>query len=448
MIGMRYPFEVNLVGDAAATLRALIPLLERKDGPLLARDHRATTSPAGGRSWSAEASVAADPVNPMRIFTRVLRRGCPHDAMISRRLRLGRQLVRPPGQDARRHARHPVRHPGHDGPGGAVRHRRQVRPPGPAGDRLRGRRRHADERHRRADHHRPLLAATGPTRGWSSRCCTTTTSTRSPGSCARWAAPRSSWSPRRCRTSRYAGFAAVLGLGARHRRPTPTSWPARGTTALAADRPSCSTCTATPTCRRSRRTPPGPDDSDLAKALIKGDTEPLGRDQGGHQDQGPGVPPAPDERREPTEPMLPSTSSTASAYTVPTDAPEADGTFAWDRTTLVLVAGHAPGRPSAPAGPTRPPAAAAVGRRAARAGGRRAATRSTSSGAWAAMVRAVRNIGRPGSSAWRSPRSTSRCGTSRRGCSGCRCTGLLGAVRDAGPGLRQRRLHHATTTHG
>jgi pyruvate dehydrogenase (quinone) len=29
-IGMRYPYEVNLVGDAAATLRALIPHLERK----------------------------------------------------------------------------------------------------------------------------------------------------------------------------------------------------------------------------------------------------------------------------------------------------------------------------------------------------------------------------------------------------------------------------------
>ena len=30
-IGMRYPYELNLVGDAKATLRALIPLLHRKD---------------------------------------------------------------------------------------------------------------------------------------------------------------------------------------------------------------------------------------------------------------------------------------------------------------------------------------------------------------------------------------------------------------------------------
>ena len=28
---------------------------------------------------------------------------------------------------------------------------------------------------------------------------------------------------------------------------------------------------------------------------------------------------------------------TARAYTIPTDAPEADGTFAWDKTTLVVV---------------------------------------------------------------------------------------------------------------
>ncbi len=31
MIGMRYPYEVNLVGDAATTLRALLPHLERKE---------------------------------------------------------------------------------------------------------------------------------------------------------------------------------------------------------------------------------------------------------------------------------------------------------------------------------------------------------------------------------------------------------------------------------
>ena len=30
MLSLRYPMEVNLVGDAAETLRALLPLLEQK----------------------------------------------------------------------------------------------------------------------------------------------------------------------------------------------------------------------------------------------------------------------------------------------------------------------------------------------------------------------------------------------------------------------------------
>ena len=49
VIGMRYPYEVNLVGDAAATLRALIPLLERKEDRSLARGRSRRTSRAGGR---------------------------------------------------------------------------------------------------------------------------------------------------------------------------------------------------------------------------------------------------------------------------------------------------------------------------------------------------------------------------------------------------------------
>src|SRR4051794_39025602 len=32
---------------------------------------------------------------------------------------------------------------------------------------------------------------------------------------------------------------------------------------------------------------------------------------------------------------------TASVYTVPTDAPEEDGTFSWDRTSIVLAEVHA-----------------------------------------------------------------------------------------------------------
>jgi pyruvate dehydrogenase (quinone) len=66
-IGMRYPYEVNLVGDAAATLRALIPLLRRKPD----RAWRESIESKVARWWevmAAEAMVDADPVNPMRLF--------------------------------------------------------------------------------------------------------------------------------------------------------------------------------------------------------------------------------------------------------------------------------------------------------------------------------------------------------------------------------------------
>jgi pyruvate dehydrogenase (quinone) len=66
-IGMRYPYEVNLVGDAAATLRALIPQLKRKQDRAWREDIEKNVA----RWWEvmdAEALVEADPINPMRLF--------------------------------------------------------------------------------------------------------------------------------------------------------------------------------------------------------------------------------------------------------------------------------------------------------------------------------------------------------------------------------------------
>src|SRR5947207_4048117 len=66
-IGMRYPYEVNLIGDAAATLGALIPRLRRKDD----RSWRGAIE-AGVARWretmEMQADVEADPINPMRLF--------------------------------------------------------------------------------------------------------------------------------------------------------------------------------------------------------------------------------------------------------------------------------------------------------------------------------------------------------------------------------------------
>ncbi len=67
LIGMRYPYEVNLVGDAASTLRALIPHLRRKSD----RSWRESIEDKMSRWWQTmemEAMVDADPVNPLRIF--------------------------------------------------------------------------------------------------------------------------------------------------------------------------------------------------------------------------------------------------------------------------------------------------------------------------------------------------------------------------------------------
>ncbi|MGW8377588.1 thiamine pyrophosphate-requiring protein [Streptomyces sp. ODS28] len=64
MIGMRYPYEVNLVGDAKATLRRLLPLLRQNTEGL--EWHEKVMSDVD-RWWQVmrrRAEVSADPVNP------------------------------------------------------------------------------------------------------------------------------------------------------------------------------------------------------------------------------------------------------------------------------------------------------------------------------------------------------------------------------------------------
>lgn len=67
MVSIRYPMEVNLIGDSAATLRALIPLLERKED----RSWRQDIEEQVGEWWEVlenRAMASADPINPQRIF--------------------------------------------------------------------------------------------------------------------------------------------------------------------------------------------------------------------------------------------------------------------------------------------------------------------------------------------------------------------------------------------
>jgi pyruvate dehydrogenase (quinone) len=80
-IGMRYPNEANLVGDSAATLRALIPHLKHKED----RSWREAIE-AGVAGWwqtmDKEAGVEANPVNPMLVF-RELSSRLPSDAIVT-----------------------------------------------------------------------------------------------------------------------------------------------------------------------------------------------------------------------------------------------------------------------------------------------------------------------------------------------------------------------------
>ena len=73
MIGIRYPTEVNLVGDSTATLRRLIPLLERKGD----RAWREAVEDSVRRWWDivdARAEIDADPVNPQLVFREMSKR--------------------------------------------------------------------------------------------------------------------------------------------------------------------------------------------------------------------------------------------------------------------------------------------------------------------------------------------------------------------------------------
>jgi pyruvate dehydrogenase (quinone) len=79
-IGMRYPNELNLIGDSAATLRALIPHLRRKQDRGW-RDGIEDNVAQWWRSMDAEADVPADPINPMLVF-RELSSRLPLDAIV------------------------------------------------------------------------------------------------------------------------------------------------------------------------------------------------------------------------------------------------------------------------------------------------------------------------------------------------------------------------------
>jgi pyruvate dehydrogenase (quinone) len=81
MIGMRYPVEVPLVGDAQETLRELIPLLRRKED----RSWRERIEAQVDEWWRIvedRALMDADPMNPQRVVHELSQR-LPEDAIVT-----------------------------------------------------------------------------------------------------------------------------------------------------------------------------------------------------------------------------------------------------------------------------------------------------------------------------------------------------------------------------
>jgi pyruvate dehydrogenase (quinone) len=80
-IGMRYPYELNLIADAKAALRALIPHLRRKED----RSWREGIEKNVARWWETmemEAKVSTASVNPLRLFSE-LSPQLPDDAIVT-----------------------------------------------------------------------------------------------------------------------------------------------------------------------------------------------------------------------------------------------------------------------------------------------------------------------------------------------------------------------------
>jgi pyruvate dehydrogenase (quinone) len=67
MLSLRYPMEVNLVGDSATTLRALLPLLEQKTADSWRHGIEKNVA-AWWKTLQARAMQPATPINPQRVF--------------------------------------------------------------------------------------------------------------------------------------------------------------------------------------------------------------------------------------------------------------------------------------------------------------------------------------------------------------------------------------------
>ena len=265
----------------------------------------------------------ADPVNPMRLFWELSAR-LPDERDRHRRLRLVSQLVRAAACVSAAIRGSLSGTLATMGPGVPYAIGAKFAQPGPAGHRARRRRGDADERPGRAAHReavrRALVRPAADRRGPAQQ-------RPQPGHLGdagdgRRAEVRAS--RRCCRTSSYADFARGLGLLRDHGDGAGRAGAGLGGRPWRRTARRCSTCTATPRCRRSRRTRHSSRSRTLP-SLSRRATRTVGtscvRDSGRRcrRHSGPAVP-----VRKLTDEL-------------PTDAPEADGTLAWSSTTAVVV---------------------------------------------------------------------------------------------------------------
>ena len=80
-LSLRYPMEVNLAGDAKATLAALLPLLSQQEDMTWQQQ-----AIEGMKDWNEvtakEAMVEADPINPRYVY-HLLNERLPHDSIVT-----------------------------------------------------------------------------------------------------------------------------------------------------------------------------------------------------------------------------------------------------------------------------------------------------------------------------------------------------------------------------
>ena len=173
MLGLRYPMEVYLQGDAALTLRALIPLLKTKQD----RDWRKAIEEGISEWWEvmdARAHVAANPINPQLLFWE-LSRQLPDNCILTcdsgsaanwyaRDLKIRRGMMASLSGGLATMC-----------PGVPYAIAAKFAHPGPGRDRRGRRRRHADARASTVSSPLPSTGSGGRTRAWSFWCSRTTT---------------------------------------------------------------------------------------------------------------------------------------------------------------------------------------------------------------------------------------------------------------------------------